>query len=152
MLPTIIATSRCRHLLSQKTAELAAKAKADERSCKAAKEMGASLKTSDLVDQTAQVPDFGAVGQVAPQMFDMTPGTISGPINAGRTGVVAKLLDKQQPSDAEIAKNLDQTRDQLLDQKRQEAFGVFANSIISEYKKNNRVRINAKPQSPVPGE
>jgi peptidyl-prolyl cis-trans isomerase D len=114
--------------------------------------MGASLKTSDLVDQTGQVPELGAVGQVAPQLFDMTPGTISGPINAGRTGVVAKLVDKQQPSDAEIAKNLDQTRDQLLDQKRQEAFGIFANSIITEYKKNNRVRINAKSQSPVPGE
>jgi peptidyl-prolyl cis-trans isomerase D len=139
-------------LMSQKTAELAAKARAENDLAKAAKEMGASLKTSDLVDQTGQVPELGAVGQVAPQLFDMTPGTISGPINAGRTGVVAKLVDKQQPSDAEIAKNLDQTRDQLLDQKRQEAFGIFANSIITEYKKNNRVRINAKSQSPVPGE
>jgi peptidyl-prolyl cis-trans isomerase D len=138
--------------MSQKTAELAAKAKAENDLAKAAKEMGASLKTSDLVDQTGQVPELGAVGQVAPQLFDMTPGTISGPINAGRTGVVAKLVDKQQPSDAEIAKNLDQTRDQLLDQKRQEAFGIFANSIITEYKKNNRVRITAKSQSPVPGE
>ena len=75
------------------------------------------MKTSDLVDQTGQVPELGAVGQVAPQLFDMTPGAISGPINAGRTGVVAKLVDKQQPSDAEIAKNLDQIRDQLLEQK-----------------------------------
>ena len=118
-------------LMSQKTAELAAKAKAENDLAKAAKEVGATVKTSDLVDQTGQVPDFGAVGQVAPQLFEMTPGTISGPINAGRTGVVAKLVDKQQPSDAEIAKNLDQTRDQLLDQKRQEAFGVFANTIIA---------------------
>jgi peptidyl-prolyl cis-trans isomerase D len=139
-------------LMSQKTAELAAKAKAENDLAKAAKEMGASFKTSDLVDQTGQVPELGAVGQVAPQLFDMTPGTISGPINAGRTGVVAKLVDKQQPSDAEIAKNLDQVRDQLLDQKRQEAFGIFANSIIAEYKKNNRIRINAKTQGPLPGE
>ena len=140
-------------LMSQKTAELAAKAKAENDLAKAAKEMSASLKTSDLVDQTGQVPELGAVGQVAPQLFEMTPGTISGPINAGRTGVVVKLVDKQQPSDAEIAKNLDQMRDQLLDQKRQEAFGIFANNIISEYKKNNRVRINAKSsQGPLPGE
>ncbi len=139
-------------LLSQKTAELAAKAKAENDLAKAAKEMGASFKTSDLVDQTGQVPELGAVGQVAPQLFDQTPGSITGPINAGRTGVVAKLVDKQQPSDADIAKNLDQTRDQLLEQKRQEAFEVFANTIISDYKKKNLVRISAKQQSPLTGE
>jgi len=139
-------------LLSQKTAELAAKAKSMNDLGKAAKEMGATVKTSDFVGQNSQVPDFGAVGRVAPQMFEMNPGTITGPINAGRTGVVAKLLLKQEPNPDEIAKNLDQTRDQLLDQKRQEAFGVFANTIISEYKKNNRVRVNAKQQAPIPGQ
>lgn len=139
-------------LLSQKTAELAAKAKAGNDLAKAAKEVGASFKTSDLVDQNGQVPDLGDVGQVAPQLFQMTPGTLSGPINAGRTGVVAKLVDKQQPSDADIAKNLDQTRDQLRDQKQQEAFEIFANNVISEYRKNGRVRITAKTQSPLSGE
>lgn len=140
-------------LLSQKTAELAAKAKAENDLAKAAKEVGATVKTSDLVDQRGQVPDFGSVGQVAPQLFDMAPGSISGPINAGRTGVVAKLVDKQQPSDADVAKNLDQTKDQILEQKRQEAFGVFANNVISEYKKKNLVRVNSKAQqSPLTGE
>ncbi|HEY1578830.1 MAG TPA: peptidyl-prolyl cis-trans isomerase [Terracidiphilus sp.] len=140
-------------LLTQKTAELAAKAKAENDLAKAAKEVGASFKTSDLVDLRGQVPDFGAVGQVAPQLFDMMPGSISGPINAGRTGVVVKLDDKQQPTDADIAKSLDQTKDQMLEQKRQEAFEVFASTIINEYKKSNRVRLNAKAsQSPLSGE
>jgi peptidyl-prolyl cis-trans isomerase D len=139
-------------LLSQKTAELAAKAKAENDLAKAAKEVGASFKTSDLVDQNGQVPDLGDVGQVAPQLFQMTPGTLSGPINAGRTGVVAKLIDKQQPSEADVAKNLDQTRDQLRDQKQQEAFEIFANNVISDYKNSGRVRVNAKTQSPLSGE
>ena len=139
-------------LLNQKTAELAAKAKASGDLAKAAKEVGASFKTSDLVDQRGQVPDFGAVGQVAPQLFEMTPGTISGAINAGRTGVVAKLVDKQQPSEADIAKNLDQVKDELLDQKRQEAFGVFASNIFEEYKKDKRIQLNAKAQTPLSGE
>ena len=70
-------------MLSQKTAELAAKAKSMNDLGKAAKEMGATVKTSDFVGQTSQVPDFGAVGQVAPQMFEMNPGTISGPDQCG---------------------------------------------------------------------
>jgi peptidyl-prolyl cis-trans isomerase D len=140
-------------LLSAKTRELADKAKATNDLAKAAKETGATVKTSDLVTQAGQVPDMGQVGQVAPQLFQLTPGSLSGAINAGRTGVVAKLLDKQEPSADEIAKNLDQTRDQILDQRRAEAFEVFANRVLDDYKKSNRVRINAKAQTPqLPGE
>jgi peptidyl-prolyl cis-trans isomerase D len=138
-------------LLNQKTAELAAKAQATKDLSKAAKDVGATVKTSDLVGQSGQVPDLGAVGQVAPQLFEMMPGAVSAPINAGRTGIVAKLIDKQEPSAEEIAKNLDQTREQILEQKRQQAFEVFANNVINEYKKNNRVRVNAKPQAQLPG-
>jgi len=130
-------------LLTQKTNELATKAKSSDLA-KAAKEVGATVKTSDLVGQSGQVPDLGSVGQVAPQLFDLTPGSISGPINAGRTGVVAKLLDKQEPTPQDIQKNFDLTRDQILDQRRSEAFQLFASNITNDYKKHNRIRINTK--------
>jgi len=127
-------------LLSQKTQELAEKAKTLNDLSKAAREMGATLKTSDLVGPTGQVPDFGQVGQVAPQLFDLTVGNISGPISAGRTGVVAKLVDKQEPTADEIAKNFDQTKDQILYQRRGEAFNIFLSTIMEDYKKHNRIR------------
>ncbi len=133
-------------LLSQKTAELAAKAKASNDLAKAAKEVGAAFKTSDLVAPDGQVPDLGQVAQVAPQLLDMPVGAISGPINAQRTGVVAKILDKQEPSADEIAKNFDQLRDQMLQQKRSEAFQVFLSTVMADYKKSNRIRLNAKAQ------
>jgi peptidyl-prolyl cis-trans isomerase D len=139
-------------LLSAKTKELADKAKAANDLAKAAKEVGATVKTSDLVGQAGQVPDFGEVGQVAPQLFDMSIGNISGPINAGRTGVVAKLVDKQEPTPEEIQKNFDQTRDQILDQRRGEAFQVFASNVTNDYKKRNRIRINPKAQAADTGE
>ncbi len=140
-------------LLRQKTTELATQAHATNDLAKAAKTVGATVKTSDLVGETSQVPQLGEVGQVAPQLFDLAPGNISGPISAGRTGVVAKILDKQEPSADDITKNFDQARDQLLDQRRSEAFQVFASNIIDDYKKHKRVLFNAKPQNPqVPGE
>jgi len=135
-------------LLSQKTSELADKAKAMNDLAKAAKAMGATVKTSDEVTPSGQVPDLGQVGQVAPQLFDMTPGSISGPINAGRTGVVVKLLEKQEPSADDMAKSFDLMRDQILAQRRSEAFNVFASNIINDYKKHNLVQINAKAQTP----
>jgi peptidyl-prolyl cis-trans isomerase D len=133
-------------LLSQKTAQLADKAKAENDLEKAAKELGATFKTSDLVGPTAQVPDLGQVSQAAPQLFDLSVGSISAPINTPRTGVVAKLVDKQEPSADDIAKNFDQHKDQMLDQRRSEAFAVFLSGIMDDYKKNKRIRYNAKAQ------
>jgi peptidyl-prolyl cis-trans isomerase D len=139
-------------LLAQKTMELSEKAKSDNDLAKAAKEVGATVKSSDLIGQSGQVPDLGQVGQVAPQLFDMAPGNISAPINAQRTGVVAKLTDKQEPTADEIAKNFDPTRDQLLQERRSEAFNVFMGGVMADYKKHNRIRMNAKAKSPqVPG-
>jgi peptidyl-prolyl cis-trans isomerase D len=139
-------------LLSQKTNELAQKAKNENDLAKAAKEVGATMKTSDLVGTQGQVPDLGEVAQVAPQLFDLSVGNISGPINAQRTGVVAKIVDKQEPTADEIQKNMDQTRDQLLEQHRSEAFNIFMSGVLDDYKKHNRIRMNAKAKSPtLPG-
>lgn len=140
-------------LLAQKTAELAAQAKAGNDLAKAAKAMGATVKTSDDVKLSDQVPDIGELGQVAPQLFDLAPGAISGPINAGRTGVVAKILDKQEPTAAEIQQSFDLMRDQMLQQRRNDAFQVFASDVINSYRKRHLVQINAKAQSPaLPGQ
>jgi peptidyl-prolyl cis-trans isomerase D len=133
-------------LLAQKTKELADQAKTTGDLTKAAKGVGATVKTSDLIGETGQVPDFGEVGQVAPQLFDMNVGAVSGPISTERTGVVARIVDKREPTADEIAANFDQTKDQLLDQRRNEAFSVFLSGVWNDYKKRNLVRINAKPQ------
>ena len=138
------AAERLPQLLSAKTKELADKAKSYNDLNKAAKEMGASVKTSDLVGDTGQVPDFGQVGTTAPELFTMNVGSISGPINAQRTGVVAKLIDKQEPTTADINKNLDQTREQSLDQHREEAFGIFVSATEDRYKKAKLIQINPK--------
>ena len=137
-------------LLSQKTAELAGKAKSLNDLAKAAQQVGATVKSSDLVGETGQAPDLGQVGQVAPQLFDMKVGEISGPINAGRTGVVAKLVDKQEPRADEIAKNFDQTRDQFLEQRRSEVFNVFLSNLLNDYKKHNRIQIPKAKSEGVP--
>ena len=70
-------------LLRQKTTDLATQAHNTNDLAKAAKAVGATVKTSDLVGMTGQVPQLGEVGQVAPQLFDLAVGNISGPISAG---------------------------------------------------------------------
>jgi peptidyl-prolyl cis-trans isomerase D len=133
-------------LLATKTQELADHAHNMNDLAKAAKAVNATVKTSDLVGPSDQVPDLGQISQVAPQLLNLPVGATSDPINAQRTGVVAKIVDKQEPSADEIAKNLDQTRDEMLQERRRDAFGVFVSSTMDDYKKNKRIVRNPKLQ------
>ena len=139
-------------LLGRKTAELSERAKNQNSLAQAAKEMGATVKTSDLIGLDGQVPDVGQVAQVAPQLFDLSVGNISGPISAQRTGIVAKMVDKKEATPDEIQKNFDSTKDQLLRSRQDEAFNVFMSGVLDYYKKHNLIRMSAKPKNPqLPG-
>ena len=133
-------------LLSRKTNELADKAKAGNDLAKAAKEVGATMKSSDLVGRDAQVPDVGQLAQTAPTLFDLNVGQISQPITSQRTGVVAKLTQKQQPTPDEIQKNFEQTRDSLLNQKRDEMYSVFVSNLVDQYQKDGRIHVSRRAQ------
>ena len=133
-------------LLATKTNELADRARTENDLSKAAKELGATMKSSDLVGRDAQVPDIGALATVAPQLFSLNPGQLSTPINTGHTGVVAKITDKQLPSIEDVAKNFDATRDAVLDQRRDDMFEVFVSNLQNIYDKDGRIRLNRKAQ------
>lgn len=139
-------------LLARKTEELANKAKADGNLAKAAKEVGATMKTSDLVDRTAQVPDIGQLSSAAPDIFHLNVGQISKAINTGHTGVVIKMDDKQQPDAAEIAKNFDATREQLLETRRNNMFAVFVTNLTANYEKRGLIRLSKSPTSALGGD
>jgi peptidyl-prolyl cis-trans isomerase D len=137
-------------LLARKTNELADKAHAENNLAQAAKELGATLKSSDLVGQTGQVPDIGALSIAAPDLFDLKIGQISKPINTGHSGIVAKIDDRQEPTPEETAKNFDATRDQLLSEKREQMFEVFVTDLTDRYQKQGGIRMNKRAQTGLP--
>jgi peptidyl-prolyl cis-trans isomerase D len=134
-------------LLARKTNELADKAHAENNLAQAAKELGATVKTSDLVGHTGQVPDIGDLSTSGSELFDLKVGQISKAINTGRSGIVAKLDDKQEPTPSEIAKNFDATRDQLLNERREQMFEVFVTSLTERYQKDGGIRMSKRAQS-----
>jgi peptidyl-prolyl cis-trans isomerase D len=135
---------RATQLLTQKTQELADRAKAEHDLKKAAKESGAEVKTSDLVAHDAQVSDVGSMSGDAKVAFTMKPGEISGPIDNGNTGVVLAVKEQQAPSEQDYATKKDQTRESLLQQKQQETFGLFLADLRDQMEKSGKVKINQK--------
>jgi peptidyl-prolyl cis-trans isomerase D len=129
-------------LLSQKTQELSDRAKAEHDLKKAAKELGATVKTSEFVAPDGQVPDIGSMTGQAAVAFSMKPGEISGPINSGANGVVIDVTDVQAPSEADFAAKRDQIRDTLLQSKEQELFGLFVTNLREQMEKSGKIKIN----------
>ena len=129
-------------LLSQKIQELSDRAKAEHDLKRAAKELGATVKTSDSVAPDGQVPDVGSMSGQASVAFNMKPGDISGPINSGSDAVVIHLLESQPPTEAEYAAKRDQIRDSLLQGKQQERFGLFVSNLVDEMTKSGKIKRN----------
>lgn len=134
--------SRAGALLTQKTRELSDRAKSAHDLKKAAKEVGATVKTSDLVAPDGQVPDLGAMSGAASVAFTLKPGEISGPLDSGNNGAVLAILEKQEPTDQDYAAKKDQIRDALRQNKQQELFGLFVNNLRQQMEKSGKIKIN----------
>ncbi len=135
---------RSAQLLNQKTQELSDRAKAAHDLKKAAKELGATYKTSDLVLPDAQVPDIGSMTGPASVAFTLKPGEISGPVDNGSTGGVLSVIDRQLPTEQDFAVKKDQVRDSLLQNKQREIFGLFLENLRTTKEKAGQVKINQK--------
>ena len=129
-------------LLTQKTQELSDRAKAGHDLKKAAKELGAEMKTSDFVLPDGQVPDIGSMAGPASVAFTLKPGEISGPIDTTTAGVVLSVLDRQEPSEQDFATKHDEIRAELLQQKQGEMFGLFVDNIRQQMEKSGKIKIN----------
>jgi peptidyl-prolyl cis-trans isomerase D len=129
-------------LLSQKTQDLSDRAKADHDLKRAAKELGAAMKTSEFIAPDGQVPDIGSMTGQAAVAFSMKPGDISGPINSGANGVVIAMQEVQAPSEADFTAKRDQIRDTLLQSKEQELFGLFVTNLRDQMQKSGKIKIN----------
>jgi peptidyl-prolyl cis-trans isomerase D len=135
---------RSNELLRKKTQELADRAHSGHDLAKAAKEVGATVKTSDLVTRTSQVPDIGAMSGPASVAFSLKPGEISGALNVGQKGLVLAVTDRQEPSltDAAYTKERDTLSEQLAQQKREQALGLFLSNLKDRLVKDGKEKIN----------
>jgi len=136
-------------ILNSELIKLSDRAKALNDLKKAAAELKLDVKTSDLVGRDAQVTDLGSMSGAANVAFTLAKGGISGPINEGPNGGVLQLVDKQEPSADEIAKNFQASKDKLLDAQREEVFSVFAGTLMDKYEKAGAIIYSAK-QAPSP--
>jgi peptidyl-prolyl cis-trans isomerase D len=146
-------SQRAPELMEQEARKLDDRAKVLNDLKKAAAEFKVAVKSSDLVGQDGQVPDLGSMSGPGAPAFKLPIGGISAPISTGDSSVVLVVTDKQQPAPDEIAKNFDQTREQLLDAQRNQMFNVFVGTLTQQYQDGGGIRLSKQTQPPsgIPG-
>ena len=135
-------TEKAAGMLEQKAAQISDRARALHDLKKAAKEVGAEVKTSDWLGAQSQAPDLGNMGGPASVAFAMKPGEISAPLFQGRTAAVLMVTDRQEAPAGEVVKTQDQIRDQLLRTKRQEALELYLAGMVKRLEKEGKIRKN----------
>jgi peptidyl-prolyl cis-trans isomerase D len=134
-------------LLKQKSQELADKAK-DGNLQQAAKDVGATYLTSDLVGRDATVPQIGPIASNASRIFALTQGQVGGPFTTDRSAYMVKLEDKQEPTAADLASHFDATRDKMLQDKREKVFSVYVSNLMDKYKAEKRIMLTKQASAP----
>ncbi len=133
---------RSSSLLGQKTQQLSDRAKAGHDLKKAAKEAGATVKTSDFVAHDGQVPDLGSMQGPASVAFTMKPGEISGPIQGAGNGIVLSVDDVQEPTPETFVAKQDEIRDSLRGRKQEELFTIFVSNLRDQMQKSGKIKMS----------
>ncbi len=129
-------------VLAAKTQEMADRAKTLHDLKKAAAEQGATLKTTQLVGPTSQVPDLGNMGGAASVAFDLKVGESSGPLQAGINGAVLSVLERQEPPPTDLQKQQDLIRESLENRARDSVLQLYIRSLRERLTREGKLTIN----------
>ena len=121
----------------QKATAIAAQLKSGDFNA-TAKAAGLEAKTTDLIARGAPIADVGVSPAVDAAAFSLAAGAVSDPITTDTGAVVIKVLEKKDATPAEIAAGKQQTKDELMQERR----GRFYASYMGKARERMKVQIN----------
>ena len=113
----------------------------------AAKAAGVEVKTTDLITRGAPIADAGVSPALEAAAFSLPAGSVSDAITTDTGAVVVKVLERKDPTADEIKNGLQNTKDQLLNERR----GRFFAAYMTKAKDKMSVRINRQVISQIVG-
>jgi peptidyl-prolyl cis-trans isomerase D len=129
---------RAAELAKTKASEIATTLKGAKDFAAAVKKAGLEVKTTELIARGAPIPDLGVSADVDKVAFSLPQGGVSDPISTPQGTAIVRVTEKTAVTDAEIAKGLDQLREELVNQRRDRFFSGY----MVEAKKKLDIQIN----------
>ena len=106
----------------------------------AAKAAGLEVKTTELIARGAPIADAGVSPAIDAAAFALPAGAVSEPITTDNGAVIVKVLEKQEPTAAEVSAGRQQMKDELTNERR----GRFYASYMTKAREKMQVQINSQ--------
>jgi peptidyl-prolyl cis-trans isomerase D len=129
---------RAGELAKAKGAEIAAMLKGAGDFAAAVKKAGLEVKPTELIARGAPIPDIGVSPEIDKVVFPMPVGTVSDPISTPQGTAIVRVAEKESVTEAQIAAGMDQTREEVLNQRRDRFFGGY----MTKAKEGLKIAIN----------
>jgi peptidyl-prolyl cis-trans isomerase D len=104
----------------------------------AAKSAGLEAKNTDFIARGAPIPDVGASPAVDTAAFALTAGAVSDPIVTDTGAVIVKVMEKKDPTAAELAAGKETLRTELLNERRNRFYAAY----MTKARERMRVTVN----------
>ena len=116
----------------------------------AAKKAGFEAKPTELVARGAALPDIGANADVEKAVFALPVGGVTGAITTSTGSVIARVAERADVTDAQIAGGRDALRDELVNQRRDRFFSAYMAKAKTALKIAVKQDVLAQVLGPVP--
>jgi hypothetical protein len=105
-----------------------------------AKEVGATIKTSSLVDRSGSIEGFGLASN-ASDAFSKNPGQIVGPVRAGGSAFFMKVEEKVAADLTQLAAQREQLLNELKNRRARERRSIFVEGVLQKLIKDKKVKV-----------
>ena len=116
----------------------------------AAKRAGFEAKPSELVARGAALPDIGVNPEVETAVFALPVGGVAGPIATANGSVIARVAERADVTETQIADGRDALRDELANQQRDRFFAAYMAKAKTNLKIGIREDLLAQIMGPMP--
>jgi hypothetical protein len=116
---------RAAEIAKAKGAEVAAMLKGASDFAAAAKKAGFEVKTTELITRQSALPDIGISAEIDKVAFSLPVNAVSDPISTPQGTAIVRVVEKEGVTEAQIATGTDQTRDELVAERRGRFFTAY---------------------------
>ena len=137
-------------LLKTRASAIAADLKAATDFTAAVKKAGFEVKPTELIARGAALPDIGANAEVEAAAFALPVGGVTGAITTATGSVIARVAERADVTEAQIAAGRDALRDELINQRRDKFFSAYMAKAKTSLKIGIKQDVLAQIMGPVP--
>lgn len=138
-------------LLKARAGAIAADLKAAKDFAAAAVKAGFEVKPTELITRGAALPDIGPNSDVEKAVFGLPVGGVTGAITTPTGSVVARVAERIDVTDAEIAQGQDALREELVTERRDRFFSAYMAKAKTALKIGIKQDVLAQVMGPIPG-